>query len=831
VKIELKEFQQTAAVQMLNRLESARRDVLRGEPQAMILSSPTGSGKTVTVTALMEWIVEGYESIPDDRDATFLWISDSPELNAQSRDKILQHSTAFSSHDVVMIDPTFSQEQFEGGKIYFLNTQKLGKESLLTKRGDMREYTIWETIENTTIAKPANFYVIIDEAHRGMVEKRGERKKAQTIVQRFIKGYDEAGMQPLKLIIGMSATPEKFQMLVRGTGRATREILIDIKDVKASGLLKDKITLFHPAKKQPSDWTLLEDAARRWKTFRTAWKKYCTAQRMEHIVEPVLVIQVENAVGKQLTATPLEKIVEVVERVVKLPEKAWAHAFQEEGTIQANGQMIRKIDQSKIESDPDVRVVLFKMSLTTGWDCPRAEVMMSFRRAIDSTLIAQLVGRMVRTPLARTIEGNEFLNKVSLYLPHYDESGLKTILNRLNEPDPEVGPLVEVEEGEDLIPLIRDPDKAELFKKLEKLPSYYVERITKTSDIRRLIKLARLIAFDEIEVKELDRGKKLIVQTLSSELTRLRKQSDFVDEVSANRNIDVREVEIQYGEWIEGPSTTKKVPASPENIEDLFLDCGRKLGEGLHLEFWKSKKNEHDDPLLAKLQLFQILQDRQAWKKLEESSKERIDELFKKYNDEISDLISSRREEYRKVKGQAKEPVEDHITVPGDGEIEIKEERPLWEKHLFIEEKSGKFGAKFNTWETNVLKEELAKEDVVGWFRNVPRKSWAFCVPFEMQGDQKPFYPDFIVFRKDKKKIVADILDPHESGLADAVDKAKGLARYARKHAGAFGLIELIVIQKDGKSLRLDLTKEAVRDKVLRLSGKNHLDQLFEDSN
>jgi type III restriction enzyme len=830
VRIELKEFQERAAVQMLNRLESARRDVLRGEPQAMILSSPTGSGKTVTVTALMEWIVAGYESYPDDRDATFLWLSDSPELNAQSRDKILQHSSVFSSHDVVMIDPTFSQEQFDGGKIYFLNTQKLGKESLLTRRRDMREYTIWETIENTTIAKPANFYVIVDEAHRGMIEKRGERKKAQTIVQRFIKGYDDGGMQPLKLIIGMSATPEKFHELVKGTGRAIREIEIDIKEVKASGLLKDKITLFHPAKKQPSDWTLLEDAARRWKTFRTAWKKYCTAQRMEHIVEPVLVIQVENAVGKQLTATPLEKVVEVVERVVKLPEKAWAHAFQEEGSIQANDQTIRKLDQSKIESDPDVRVVLFKMSLTTGWDCPRAEVMMSFRKAIDSTMIAQLVGRMVRTPLARTIEGNDFLNKVSLYLPHYDESGLKTILDRLNDPDPETGPLVEVEEGEELIPLIRDPDKAELFRKLEKLPSYYVERITKMSDIRRLIKLARLIAFDEFEVKELDRAKKLIVQTLSSELTRLRKQSDFVEEVSANRKIDVREVEIYYGEWIEGPSTTKKVALSPENVEDLFHDCGRKLGEGLHLEFWKSKKNEHEDPLLAKLQLFQILQERQAWKRLESASKDRIDELFKKYNDQIEDLPSSRREEYRKVKGQAKEPVADHVTLPEDREIEVKEEHPLWDKHLYVEERSGKFGAKFNKWETKVLKEELADDGVIGWFRNVPRKSWALCVPYRMHGDYKSFYPDFIVFRREKNKIVADILDPHESGLADAVDKAKGLAEYARKHAGAFGRIELIIINDREDILRIDLTKESICEKVLRLSGKAHLDELFDSA-
>jgi type III restriction enzyme len=833
VKIELKPFQEDAAAQMLKKLDFARQEAVRGDPQAIVLSSPTGSGKTVTVTALMEWIVDGYESYLAHRDATFLWLSDSPELNAQSRDKILQHSSVFEQHDIVMIESPFSLERFEGGKIYFLNTQKLGKDSLLTKGGDSSQYTIWQTIENTNAAKPGNFYLIIDEAHRGMVEKRGERARAQSIVQRFIKGNPEVGMQPVKIIIGMSATPERFHNLLKGTARTTREIPIDTNDVKLSGLLKDKIVLFHPEEKQPADWTLLDQATRRWKSFKRAWKKYCLAQRMEHTVEPVLVIQVEDASGKQITATDVAKLVEVVERAGgHLPAKAWAHAFQEDKEIPANGQMIRKIEASKIESDPDVQVVLFKMSLTTGWDCPRAEVMMSFRKAIDSTLIAQLVGRMVRTPLARSIEGQDFLNTVSLFLPHYDKKGLDTILDKLNNPDPdEVGSPVEIEDGTNLVSLLRDPEKAALFDKLETLPSYRIERITKTSNIRRLMKLARLLSMhDEIAVDELDKAKKLVVRTLSTELTRLKKKPGFVDDVSSNREIEIREVVIEYGEWIEESSKVRSVALTPENVEDLFHDCSRRLGEGLHMEFWRSKKTEHDDPMLAKLQLFQILQDKDVWKRLEQAASERIDELFKKYADQIDALPSGRNEEYRKINRQAKDPVPERMLLPGDDEIEVKEEHPLWEKHLYIETKTRKFGAKFNTWETKVLKEELAGGNVVGWFRNIPRKTWAFCVPFQMHGDYRPFYPDFIVFRKEKNKIVADILDPHESGLADAVDKAKGLAAYARRHGSSFGRIELILVGKNDEIRRLDLTKEVVRERVLRLSGKDHLDMLFEDS-
>ena len=100
------------------------------------------------------------------------------------------------------------------------------------------------------------------------------------------------------------------------------------------------------------------------------------------------------------------------------------HCFQDKEEIQYGGCIIRRMDASRIQDSPDVKVVLFKTALTTGWDCPRAEVMMSFRRSVDATTIAQLVGRMIRTPLARRIESDEALNVVELFLPHYDTENL-----------------------------------------------------------------------------------------------------------------------------------------------------------------------------------------------------------------------------------------------------------------------------------------------------------------------------------------------------------------------------------------------------------------------
>ncbi|MGI0016937.1 MAG: DEAD/DEAH box helicase family protein, partial [Nitrososphaera sp.] len=168
MNVELKSFQNTAVRELLKYIRHARDEARDGIAQALVFSAPTGSGKTVTITALMESIYQGHEITMGDPDAIFLWLSDSPELNQQSRAKILQQSSVFQESNLIVVEPPFSQEYFEAGKVYFLNTQKLAKDGRLTDTGDGREYSIWQTIQNTANAKPDHFYVIIDEAHRGM---------------------------------------------------------------------------------------------------------------------------------------------------------------------------------------------------------------------------------------------------------------------------------------------------------------------------------------------------------------------------------------------------------------------------------------------------------------------------------------------------------------------------------------------------------------------------------------------------------------------------------------------------------------------------------------
>ncbi|MGB8644717.1 MAG: DEAD/DEAH box helicase family protein, partial [Anaerolineae bacterium] len=683
MNIELKGFQETAARTMRQHVELARFNMNSGGTSALVLSSPTGSGKTVTVTALMEWLYDGFESFPPNPYATFLWLSDSPELNEQSRQKILHQSSVFLAHRLVTIEPPFSQRELEPGRVYFLNTQKLGKDSLLTKRGDGRDYTIWDTIQNTASKRPRDFFLIIDEAHRGMTQSRIAQNQAQTIVQRFIKGEREVGLQPVKLIIGMSATPERFTGLIGQTGRVSLVSLIEAQDVKDSGLLKDRIILYHPDESQPADTSMLEEAARQWKRFSDAWRTYGESQGLVGIVEPVLVIQVEDGTGDKLTTTDLPKVIEVIERVTGvLPESAWAHSFQDDKTVEVNGRRIRKLDASAIQDDPQVKIVLFKMSLTTGWDCPRAEVMMSFRRAKDHTLIAQLVGRMVRTPLARKIEGSDFLNTVSLYLPHYDRHGLAAILDKLQNPDPETGVAVQVESGSDLATYIRAPGQDTVFAKLGTLSSYRIERAPQISNVRRLMKLSRLLTFDRVAGDALPEAKSLVINTLNAESARLSHDPAFIGNMAANQEIEAREVSVAYGEWEETGTANKiKIKATPENIEDLFNQASRVLGEGLHMEYWRAHKDP-DDPYKAKLQLAGIVQDRQAMQMLEQVAGERIKALFERHQGAIRALPSSKQENYNRVRRAAKIPEPETLFFPPD--LPLSREHPEWPKHLYV---------------------------------------------------------------------------------------------------------------------------------------------------
>lgn len=432
MKVELFPFQKLALTNLRAQTAEALGSYRRTHtPQIVSYTAPTGAGKTIVMSALIESILFGDDTFPDQLDAIFVWLSDSPELNQQSKDKIdLKADKITLDQCTIIADESFDQETLDDGNIYFLNTQKLGKSSNLTKHGDGRTYTIWETLRNTAREKADRLYFIIDEAHRGMQGRDAAR--ATTIMQKFLKGSPDDGLPAMPVVIGMTATPTRFNSLAAGIMSTTHYVVTTADEVRASGLLKDRIIITYPDTVN-NDMAVLQAAVDDWKQKWEHWTQYCYEQHYAY-VNPIFVVQVQNGSGSQLSATDLDDCLQKIEERTgeRFQLGEVVHTFgQTASTIVINGLDVSYCEPSRIADDRKIKVVFFKENLSTGWDCPRAETMMSFRHANDATYIAQLLGRMVRTPMQMHIMVDDVLNDVHLFLPYFNAETVKNVAEAL----------------------------------------------------------------------------------------------------------------------------------------------------------------------------------------------------------------------------------------------------------------------------------------------------------------------------------------------------------------------------------------------------------------
>lgn len=371
---------------------------------------------------------------------------------------------------------------------------------------------------------------------------------------------------------------------------------------------------------------------------------------------PILVVQVENASGGKITRTNLSDVLGTIEAGIgrSLKEGEIAHAMHDSGDFDIGGRKLRKVDASRIEEDKNIGVVIFKTSLSTGWDCPRAEVMMSFRKAEDHTYIAQLLGRMVRTPLARRVESNAALNDVHLFVPYFDSEAVSSVISDLQ--NVENAPPADIEPSTDSVVFQRREDADLIFAALEQLVTYRLNAARAQKDLRRCIALARALTHDSIDASALDTARKIVLGWMKAQVESLATTDELGAAKKGVLQVAVKAVAVSGGIATPAQDANYAIGASEIDIDRLFEDAGRSLGNGLHKDYWRDQ--EERDATDVKVEVVALSGNHAAMAAIEKLAEQSFNKLYDDYKGVIGKLGEAHRARYERLRLAAAKPSE-----------------------------------------------------------------------------------------------------------------------------------------------------------------------------
>ena len=844
MKFTLKDYQSEAVRDALDNLRKARKRWHEDtDAHAFSLTAVTGAGKTVMAAAAFEALFHGDDNFDFDADpgAVVIWFSDDPSLNEQTRFRLMEASDRIQHTDMVVVENTFNRAKFEAKKIYFLNTQKLGKKSLLVRghepeddaagmfpetRPDMRAFTIWDTIRNTVEDPELTLYLVLDEAHRGMGKPNAAAQNARTtIVQRLING--SGGVPGIPIVWGISATVDRFKKAMEGAEKRITlpDVTVDAAKVQESGLIKDTILIDIPDESSGDfDTVLVRRGATKLKAITEAWSKYADLQGGDISVTPLMVLQVPNTPDPNEIGRALDTI---YLQWPELPNGSVAHVFGDHTTQRFGNRDVPYIQPEKVQDSTWVRILVAKDAISTGWDCPRAEVMVSFRPAKDKTNITQLLGRMVRSPLARRIAGDDRLNSVDCLLPKFDAKTVEQVVESLMTGDDTAA----TSTGRVLInPVEMTPNPTiaeDVWKAFEELPSQSrPQRGAKPA--KRLTALAHELAADDI----LEGAGRKAHTALHAALDRFQAtQSTKIEEKrKAVLTVDGKTVVAN----MKGQSKTFEQfweDADMAVIDDAYRRAARILSPDIartYVDYLAYKEATPDDPDEFEEALMNgrvaiaamgLLSELQA---VVDTESDKLSKAwFAEFRDSIKALPDDRRDAYREIQELSTDPQDVEMERPvaryeatkvrqGGVETTI----PTFKSHMLCDQ-NGDFPSELNGPEANVVSTEIGRDGFVCWYRNPQQPGQSSLgIAYQAGDEYKIMRPDFLFFAQYADgKVAVDIVDPHGAYLGDALAKLRGLAAYAKSHSDVFRRV-LSVDSVDGKLRALDLKDAAVCDAV-----------------
>jgi hypothetical protein len=756
----------------------------------------------------------------------------------------MQASEKFTYTNLVRIEPPFAKPRLDPGKIYFLNTQKLTKSSLLTRGHiettaegqeqiaglaaiappDMQGWTIWETLANTIDDGDLTLYLVLDEAHRGF-NLRAQSEKP-TIVRRLVKGTKVR--PPIPVVWGISATIEKFETAMTEAEaardrRALPPVKVDPGRVQESGLVKDTLVLDIPNEAGNFDSVLVRRAARKLKESTERWTVYAQSQGLLEVVQPLLVIQTPNTPDPDDIGVALDTI---FAEYSDLKSSSIRHVLGDHSTQKFGAWEVDWIEPQRVQDDKDVRVVVAKDAISTGWDCPRAEVLVSFRPAKDHTHITQLLGRMVRNPLARRIPGDERLNAVDCILPFFDRTTAVKVVRFLTGELEEMPAATKkaVIDGKALLQNLEVSDA--VWEKWAALPTQTLPQ-RGARPVKRLVALAQALSADAVHPGALSEAEAEMHRILDAYGKRYEMQLEAA--VQEVWNVHIKEIAGQFGRT--GLSYTEFVERADDRaIRTGFESAKKAFGADIAQSYvnhlaGSDDPNADDDGLReAYVRTAALATVKEVRDKVGTEAIGLTNDLFAKHRVQLKDLPDERQQAYEEIRAMAIEPQLSTLRPPRtriEG-FSIEEDdqivpAPLALLHL-MSDTDGQFPlTSLNSWERQIVHTELARSNVKAWYRNPSRPavdSLSIAYRDDTTANWRSMHPDFVFFNEVGGQIVASIVDPHGHHLDDAAMKLRALASFAEKYGDVFHRIEAIT-QVDGGMRVLDMQQSFVRESVL----------------
>lgn len=341
----------------------------------LVFKSPTGSGKTVMIAQFLRDLVGDPRFYGND--VAFIWLTFNEESYLQSKEKLFSYYGGASELDLLDLND-LSRGKLNKNSVFFINWQKIKtstKEGRKLRQDNERDLNFDNFIQKTK-DDGRKLVVIVDEEHIG-----ADTKLADEIFNLISP----------KITVRVSATPkyipnaEDIAEQKGGFVQAKREEVIE------AGLIKEKI-IFQTEedlnrkdfKGVDQDEILLELAYQ---------KRIDLIKQYKNIgieVNPLVMIQLPNdeQSSKDTTTTNKQSIV-----LNFLKEKG---VLEDEIAIWLSQE---KINLEYIEDNKSaISFLLFKQAAATGWDCPRASVLVMFREIKNPTFAIQTVGRILRMP-------------------------------------------------------------------------------------------------------------------------------------------------------------------------------------------------------------------------------------------------------------------------------------------------------------------------------------------------------------------------------------------------------------------------------------------------